>query len=126
MIKHVRQATREEIERIRKGSDIGGEPFTVFALDNNQGEADIAVVKQVYELDPIWFAKTSNSVTRARFVQLLEERLMGAGIQRYGCRVAATDESWRKVLQEWGFKEQSSEPEIQMMRNLSSSLEKQE
>lgn len=117
-MKHVRVATAAEIEHIKKGSDLGGEPFAVYALDNNCGDADIAVVKNVIELDPIHFAKSSNSFTRARFVQLLEERLMGAGITRYGCRVSAADTHWRRILAEWGFREQSSEPEIQLQRNL--------
>ena len=117
-IKHVRLATEVEVARIKEGSDIGGEPFAVFALDNNQGEADIAVVKGVVELDPVFFAKTSNSVTRGKFVQLVEERLMGMGIKRFGCRISAADTHWRKILEEWGYKAQSSEPEIQMIRNL--------
>lgn len=118
MLKHIRPATPEEVEKIKKGSDLGGEPFAVYALDNDKGDADIAVVKSVVELDPIWFAATSNGVTRARFVQLLEERLMGAGVKRFGCRVKAADEHWLKILEEWGFKRQSSEPEVQLMRNL--------
>lgn len=124
-LQHIRIATAEEVDRIREGSDVGGEPFAVYAFGEGDA-ADLVVVKQVVEMDPVWFAKSSNDVRKARFIQLMEERLMGAGVQRYGCRVSAADERWRKVLVEWGFKEQSSEPEIQMMRNLNLSLEKLE
>lgn len=118
MLKHIRVATAEEVEKIKRGSDLGGEPFAVYALENQKGDVDLAVVKQVVEVDPVWYAPSTNDVQKARLQWGLEERLMGAGITRYLCNVKASDERWIKILKEWGFKAQSSEPEIRMARNL--------
>jgi hypothetical protein len=118
MLRHIRVATEAEIERAKNGSDMGGEPFAVYAFDNKAGEADLAVVKNVIEVDPVFYAPSTNDVQKVRFQWGIEERLMGAGVFRYACNVRAVDERWRRILREWGFQEQSSEPEIRMVRNL--------
>ena len=118
MLKHIRPATDEEVNKIRATSDFGGEPFAVYAMENQQGEFDLAVVKNVIEVDPIYYAPNTNDFQKARFQWGLEERLMGAGIHRYAVSPHASDTRWIRIIKEWGFKQQSTEPEIRLYRNL--------
>lgn len=117
MLRHTRYATKEEVEAIRATSNFPPE-FTVFAMDNHPGEPDIAVVKRVVEMDPVYFSKHTNDVQKARFVHAIEERMAGSGIQQYHFSVAYSDERWRKVIESWGGKQLNEFPEARYLKEL--------
>lgn len=116
MLKHVRLATKEEVEKIREGSNFGPETV-VWAMDQGP-EADLAVIKRVVEMDPIYFAKSSNDVQKAKFVWALEERMMGGGVGQYFFNVRGDDERWQKVVENWGAQKVSLQPDIRYMKTL--------
>lgn len=116
MIKHIRQATEEEINKIRDSSDLMPGHTQVFALDSDAGGADIAVVRNCVEVNPVIYAEGTNDVRRARFLYALEERLLGAGIDRYYFQLKADDEHYIKVVKSWGAEQVSPHPELRMLK----------
>lgn len=113
---HIRLATAEEIEAIRDKSDLLPGGTRVLALDNDKGQADIAVVRNCYELNPVIYAEGTTDPRRARFLYALEERFLGAGIDRYYTQIPAGDEEYIKAAQHWGFERVSPAPEIRMLK----------
>ena len=116
-MKHIRRATTEEVARIRDVANFG-RTFTVFAMDQNAGQPDIAVVKQVFHLDPVLFGSETNDVQKARFIWALEERMAGAGIEQYECAVRYDDERWRNVIKTWGGRPLNDFPEARFVKEL--------
>lgn len=117
MLKHIRLATKEEIEALRKTSDYT-QQSTVLAMDQNDGEPDFAVVRQVIEADPIYFGKRTNDVQKAKFIFALEERMAGGGVDQYYFNVLASDTRWQKVIETWGGERVSPESEIRYKKVL--------
>ena len=117
MLNHVRMATEEETRRIASTSDLSGE-YTVLALDNKAGDADISVFRRVFELDPTHFAESSSVIQRAKFIYALEERMMGAGVREYYFNVKADDVHWQEILKSWGMIPVSPQPDIRFKRIL--------
>lgn len=117
MLEHIRLAKAEEIEAIRKTSD-----FTpvcqVLAMDQNAGAPDLAVVKNLVELDPVYFGPKTSNRQKANFVFALEERMAGAGIEVYYSNVRADDVEWQRVLKTWGCECISPSPEMRFRRSL--------
>lgn len=101
MFKHIRLATKDEVESLRQQSDYTRQSM-VFAFDQNPGDPDFAVLRNPVEADPIFFGKRTNDVQKAKFIFALEERLAGAGVDQYYFNVADSDERWRKVIESWG------------------------
>lgn len=116
-MQHIRLATQEEVEKIRGESDLG-QIYTVFARENRSGDTNLAVLKQVVELDPVHYAESSSVLEKTRFVFDLEERMLGAGVQHYYFNIAAEDAGWQKVVKEWGAVQQSHGPELRFGRSL--------
>jgi hypothetical protein len=118
IMRHIRAATEEEVKAIKDKSDITPESF-VLALDSKTG-TDIAVVRKVWELDPVFFSDKSNGAQRARFIYGLEERMLGYGIQAYYFNVWADAEnaSWRKTVTEWGAEQVSQDLELRFKKVL--------
>jgi hypothetical protein len=71
-------------------------------MDQNADAPDLAVVKEVVELDPVYFGPKTTDAQKARFIWALEERMAGAGVQQYRFAVRYDDEVWKKVIQNWG------------------------
>lgn len=117
MFRHIRVATPEEVEGIRKGSDLNANS-SVLAWDHENGEKDLAVLRPVWELDPVYYAKGSSAGQKTRFIWGLEERLLGANIQHYYFNVPVEDEQYIKIVKEWGAVQQSRGPELRFGRSL--------
>jgi hypothetical protein len=115
-LRHIREATPEEIEKIRDKSDLMPGLTRIFALDNDSGGADIAVVRNCVEVNPVIYAEGTNDQRRARFLYSLEERLLGAGVDRFYSQFDATNEHYLKVAEHWGYERVSPHPEIRMLR----------
>jgi hypothetical protein len=113
---HIRVATEAEIEAIRVKSDLLPGHTQILALDNDKGGADIAVVRNCFELNPVIYAEGTNDMRRARFLYALEERFLGAGVDRYYFQLDAANEHYIKVAKAWGAEEVSPHPEIRMLK----------
>jgi hypothetical protein len=116
-VRRIREATKEEIESIKANSHFT--PDTgVYAMDGSKGGPHLAVVRMILAMDPVFFAKDTNTVERSKFVQLMEAVMFGAGLPQYYFNVEASDEHWQKVVESWGAIKVSGVPEFQYKRNL--------
>lgn len=115
-MKHIRLATKTEVENLRSQSNYTRETL-VFAMDNN-ATPDFVVVKRTVECEPFFFSKDSNDVQKARMAWALEERLMGMGVEQYFYSVAADDERWLKVQKSWGAQQVSPGAVIRLQKTL--------
>lgn len=114
----LRLATPAEVEKIQAQSELVP-GSTVFAFDSKLGEPDVAVLRPVLELDPVYFAPTSNDRRKALFIWALENGFrMNGGIPRYYFNIATTDEEWAKVVETWGARRVSKSPEYRYVKNL--------
>lgn len=98
----IKLATPEQIERIRATSDlptIGA----VLAMGD-----DLAVVKQVTELDPVYFAETSTTSRRLMFIWGIENYLRLTGVDRYYFDVPTDNETWRHNVETHGAEQLST------------------
>lgn len=113
---HIRVATEDEINKIRDRSDLMPGHTQVLALDNDKGGADFAVVRNCFELNPVIYADATNDVRRARFLYALEERFLGAAVDRYYFQLDAANEHYIKVAKAWGAEQVSPHPEVRMLK----------
>lgn len=102
----IKLATPEQVERIRAKADLGT-TSSVYAL----GE-DIAVLKNVSEIDPVFFAEGSTTQRKLLFIWGLENHLRLLGIDAYYFNTKADDSAWRKVVETHGAEAISESPEI--------------
>lgn len=116
MIKHIRQATVEEIEKIRDKSDLMPGHTQILAMDSDSGGADIAVVRNCFEINPIIFGEGVSDRRKLLFLHLLEERMLGAGVDRYYSQVPAADTHYKAVLEKLGFEQISPTPEYRILK----------
>jgi hypothetical protein len=116
-MEHIRLATAEEVESIAEQSEpsAGG---LVLALANRAKEVNLAVVRTVVELDPVFYAKSSSDAEKARFIWGIEERMLGAGYVQYYFNVLAADEKYSKVVETWGARKVSTAPEHRYAKRL--------
>jgi len=115
-MQHIRVATEEEVNKIRDKSDLMPGYTQVLALDNDKGSADLAVVRNCYELNPVIYAEGTNDLRRARFLYSLEERFLGAGVDRYYFMLQADDAHYIKVAKSWGAEQVSPHAEVRMLK----------
>lgn len=115
-LKHIRLATEDEINTIRDKSDLLPGGTQVLALDNDKGGADLAVVRRCVELNPVIYADETNDLRRARFVYALEERFLGAGIDRYYFQVDVSKTDYINTLKHWGAEQVSPVPEYRFLK----------
>lgn len=115
----IRLATAQEIEGIKRGSDLNAQS-TVIAFDRKGGQSDIAVIRQVTELDPVYYAPETDDRRKALFIWSVENamRLMGLGAYYFNMPVA--DEKWQHVVETWGAERLSPGPEYRYIRGLAS------
>lgn len=118
MLQRVRDAKPEEIESIKDSSDLS-EGSMVLALDTPKGTA-FAVIRPVIELDPVHFPEGLENRWKAIFVRDVETVLSSKGLKSYYFNVANSDEMapWREVVQKWGARPTSREPEVRFRKDL--------
>jgi len=97
----IRLATKEEIERIRPTADLDYAQ-QVYALDNRDGTADLAVYRLAPEIDPAYFSPSSDTRRRATFVRDLETVLWAQGVPAYYFSTLQSDVEWNTVVAHWG------------------------
>ncbi len=115
----VRLATPEEIASIEKTSDITPQTTVVVYENSATGKPDIAVLRQVFEVDPILFGASTNNRRKVAFLWSLENsfRIMGSP-QAYYFNVLASDGDWLDVVKSWGAEQVSVAPEYRFKRLL--------
>lgn len=114
----IRLATKEEIEAIRSKSDL--EPgCTVFALTGKSG-TDLAVVRNITEIDPMFFDVNAPDSRKAMFIWGLENMLRMVNVPFYYFNVPTNEEAapWRSVVEKWGADKTSLEPEFRYKKVL--------
>lgn len=117
-MQHLRLATGEEIEKIAEGSDLSP-GCVVYALDSKKGPT-IAVVRNCYEVDPVYFAEGFSRGEKTKFFWGLEERMLEKLIPAYYFNVSASDEmkEWRDTVESWGAEKISATEEYRYKRLL--------
>lgn len=116
---NLRLANADEIAAIQKTSDITPQTSVVMFDNAQTGFPDVAVLRQVFEMDPVLFAKGSNTRRKAQFVWALENsfRIMGTP-QAYYFNVRADDMEWQSLVKSWGAEQVSATPEFRMKKLL--------
>lgn len=109
----IRKATPEEIEKIKDTSDLTAASDVV-----TFGGKDFAVLRTCMEIDPMYFAETSNVQRRMIFQMNLETMLRFQGVQEIYFNVPVADETYIKALETWGAKPTSREPELRFKKIL--------
>jgi hypothetical protein len=115
----LRLATAEEVQAIHATSDLGpGSSILAFDCEKT-GRPDLAVFKQVSELDPVLFQPDTSTRRRALFIWALENslRLMGTP-PAYYFNVLVDDEEWQKNVESWGAIRVSTAPEYRYKKVL--------
>ena len=82
----------------------------VYAEDNGKGAADLAVLRLAPELDPVFFADSSDTRRRAMFVRDLETVLWAQGLPAYYFTAKLSDPEWNFAVQHWGAQPLFPEP----------------
>jgi hypothetical protein len=111
MLDHIRLATQEEIDLIKDRSDILPGKTQVYAKGTIR-----AVVRFPVEANPIIWGEGVTDREKVAFMYALEERMLGAGFDRYYVQIDAADEQWIKVIENWGFQRVSPIPEFRYLR----------
>lgn len=117
----IRLATPGEISGVFEGADIT--PMsTVVAFDNAETQKpDFAVLRQVFEIDPILFAEGTSIRRKVLFGWALDGALRIQGtIPGYYFQVSAAEEAeeWRSTLENFGAKKVSATPEFRYFKLL--------
>ena len=110
---HLRFATPEEVVEIQKESDITPRSI-VYCLGNQK-----AVVRNVFEVDPLYSAGASVGPL-AKFIWGLEERMIGSGVDAYYFEIDADDafKPWRDLVEHWGAEPITAKPSIRYKKVL--------
>jgi hypothetical protein len=114
---NVRLATAEEVEAIKERANLTP-TSTVYALGSGE-KLDLAVIRQVVELDPVFFHENSSTERRKLFIWGLENGLRMMGIPEYYFNVHADQERWRAIVEKDGAELTSLAPEVRYKKRLS-------
>ena len=115
-MRHSRLATAEEVEAIKDKADLLPGHTQVLALDAEKGTPDLAVVRQCVELNPVIYGSETTDARRARFLYGLEERFLGAGVDRYYFQIDASQAEYIKTIKHWGAEQVSPQPELRFLK----------
>ena len=117
----LRFATPEEVAEIKLQSDLDPRvPGMVVALDNEQtGRADMAVVKTVPEMDPVFFQPDSTDRRKRLFIWALTNHLRLSSVPVVYFNIDAKDETWQKVAEHFGAECVSPQPVLRYKLQLS-------
>lgn len=116
-VEPIRLATPEEIETIKSTSDL--EPgCTVVAFPQGEGkEPMFAVMRQVYEVDPVYY-NGAPIKRKALFIWALENMMRFSGVPTYYFNVPANDTEYIETVKHWGAEVTSREPEVRLKKRL--------
>lgn len=109
-------ATVEEVQGIRDRADLMPNNAYVLALDADKGTPDLAVIRRCVEVNPIIYGSETTDPRRNRFIYALEERLLGAGVDRYYFQVDASKEDYINTIKHWGAEQISPGPELRFLK----------
>ena len=115
----IRLATIEETKSIAAQSDLGPSS-SVLAFENAKtGRPDLAVLRSVTEIDPVFFDAESSAHRKAIFIWAVENtlRVMG-GVPAYYFNVSPADAEWRETVEKWGAETVSKAPELRYKKFL--------
>jgi hypothetical protein len=112
MFSNFRLATPAEIDTIKDHSDLGPN-CTVLAWDNGD-KADLVVIRQALEADPIFWAEGTSSSRKLVFLAILENVLKFAfnNPSAFYFNVHADNADWRATLEKLGAQPTSTAPEF--------------
>lgn len=109
----VRLATPEEIATIQSNSDLSY-ATSVFTY----GGKDFAVVRNCFEIDPMYFAPESSTKRRMIFAMNLESILRFQGVKEVYFNVADDNTEMKEVVRTWGAEPTSPSAEIRYKKVL--------
>lgn len=117
----IRLASVEEIEKIQLGADIT--PLTTVVAFENQAtnKPDFAVLRQVFEIDPMLYAPETTNRRKMLFAWSLENALRIQGtISAYYFNLSAGEEAaeWRGAVEGFGAEKISTGPEFRYKKLL--------
>lgn len=112
MISGIRLATPEEVEAIRKDSDLTN-ATRVLVFDN-----DRAVIRMALEVDPVHFAKDTPKHKRALFLWGIENTLRLEGVPEYYFNVRVEDQEFIDTVKGFGAVQVSRGPELRFKKTL--------
>lgn len=114
----IRLANPQEIAEIQDSADLGP-TSSVIAFENPKGLSDLAVLKTVTEIDPVFYRSGSDS-RKAAFIWALETTLRLQGVPAYYFNVRADDEfaRFREIVTKMGAEPTSTAPEIRFKKVL--------
>ena len=121
LVDAIRLASNEEIASIATKSDLDFRvPGQVMAFDNHSSnKPDFAVLKQVFEVDPVLFDSETSNKRKALFMWSLMNHLRLNGIPVVYFQIAADDAEWQKSAQSFGVEQVSIVPELRFKLTLS-------
>lgn len=108
----IRIATPEQIEAVASKADLTP-TSTVLAFGK-----ELAVLRQVTEIDPVFFDEGSDIKRRMLFIWGMENMLRMVGVPEYYFNIHADEEAWKKSCETWGAKATSTAPEFRMKKAL--------
>jgi hypothetical protein len=116
----IRLASAEEIASIVLKSDLDVRvPTQIVAFDNHQTNVpDLAVIKQVFELDPVHFADQSSDKRKALFMWSMMNHLRLIGTPVVYFSIAAGDSEWQQNARNFGVEQVSAAPELRFKMTL--------
>jgi hypothetical protein len=116
LVDKVRLATETEVATIRDTSVLT-DRSSVFAFGD--ADPDLAVFRYQMELDPVYFAATTDNRRKAMFIWALENglRMMGT-VPHYCFNVAADDTTWQKVVENWGAERLHDTPQFRYIKKV--------
>lgn len=112
MMKPLRLATNEEVEKIKADADVDV-GCSVIALDDN-----FAVLRACHEIDPFIMAENVTDRQKAAFIWGIENCLRFTGVPFYYFNVPVSDEKYIEVVKSWGAQQTSREPEFRFKKLL--------
>lgn len=115
MIKRIRVATPEEVEKILTTKD--GRGGTVLALDAPEGIL-YGVIRTAVEVDPILYPEGASIRTKTVFQRDIETVLAAQGVSQYYFNIHCSNESMLSVAKTFGAIQQSTEPEFRFVKVL--------
>lgn len=114
----LRLATPEEVARISEGMELT-QASSVVAFPKKNGDADLAVLRQVTELDPVIFSEGTDDRRKAMFIWAIESGLKILGIvPEIYFNVSADDTKWQHVIETFGGVCISKAPELRYKKSL--------
>jgi|SRR5882672_264562 len=109
----VRLANDEEIAKVAETSDLSY-ATSVLTMDGQ----DFAVLRNCFEIDPMYFHPDSPTRRKLLFAMNLETALRLQGVKEIYFNVHDNDEQYQAVLNTWGAQKISTAPEFRYKKVL--------